>query len=166
MRGRIFDFICRNAINCETRVLCVMHQQLTGSSAVLVHGTALCLPSLGETDQYRARYLAPWRSGSNVCELVHAREAQAIIPMLVRMLNHSSVHLRKKQGIKQVHAYFLQVPGTGPAMPLSSLAPRSSSSKRLPSSLRVLSAMMTVFGSAIPCRRAASFGVSPTTSRT
>ena len=38
---------------------------------------------------------------------------------------------------------------TAPAMPLSSLAPRSSSSNRLPSSFRVLSAMTTVFGSAI-----------------
>jgi hypothetical protein len=27
-----------------------MQQQLTGSSAILVHGTALCLLSLGETD--------------------------------------------------------------------------------------------------------------------
>ena len=52
---------------------------------------------------------------------------------------------------------------TGPPMPLRSCAPRSSSSKRLPSSLRVLSAMTTVFGSAMPCRRAARFGVSPTT---
>ena len=32
----------------------------------------------------------------------------------------------------------------------------------MPSSRRVLSAMTTVFGSAIPCRRAARFGVSPT----
>jgi hypothetical protein len=51
----------------------------------------------------------------------------------------------------------------GPAMPLRSFGPRSSSSNRLPRSLRVLSAMTTVFGSAIPCRRAARFGVSPTT---
>ena len=51
---------------------------------------------------------------------------------------------------------------TGPAMPLRSLAPRSSSSNRLPSSFRVLSAMTTMFGSATPCRRAARFGVSPT----
>ena len=36
------------------------------------------------------------------------------------------------------------------------------SSKRLPRSFRVLSAMTTVFGSAMPCRRAARFGVSPT----
>ena len=54
---------------------------------------------------------------------------------------------------------------TGPAMPLRSFAPRSSSSKRLPRSFRVLSAMTTVFGSAIPCRRAARFGVSPTMPR-
>src|SRR5215813_4515932 len=51
---------------------------------------------------------------------------------------------------------------TGSAMPLRSLAPRSLSSKRLPRSLRVASAMTTVFGSAISCRRAARFGVSPT----
>ncbi len=51
----------------------------------------------------------------------------------------------------------------GSAMPLRFLAPRSSKSKRSPSSFRVLSAMTTVFGSAIPCRRAARFGVSPTT---
>ena len=51
---------------------------------------------------------------------------------------------------------------TGPAMPLRSLAPRSSSSNRLPSSRRVPSAMTTMFGSAMPCRRAARFGVSPT----
>jgi len=41
------------------------------------------------------------------------------------------------------------------------LAPRSSSSNGLPSSLRVASAMTSMFGSAIPCRRAAKFGVSP-----
>jgi hypothetical protein len=51
---------------------------------------------------------------------------------------------------------------TGPAMPLRSLAPRSSSSNRLPRSLRVLSAITTLFGSATPCKRAARFGVSPT----
>ena len=51
---------------------------------------------------------------------------------------------------------------TGPAMPLRSLGPRSSSSNRLPRSFRVLSAMTTVFGSAMLCRRAARFGVSPT----
>jgi hypothetical protein len=56
----------------------------------------------------------------------------------------------------------------GPAMPLTSLAklgPRSCSSNRLPRSLRVPSAMTTMFGSAIPCRRAARFGVSPTMPR-
>jgi hypothetical protein len=36
---------CRNAINCETRVLCAMQRQLTGSSAILVQGTTVCLPS-------------------------------------------------------------------------------------------------------------------------
>ena len=41
----------------------------------------------------------------------------------------------------------------GPAMPLRSLSPRSSSSKRLPRSFRVPSAMTTLFGSAIACRR-------------
>ena len=51
---------------------------------------------------------------------------------------------------------------TGPAMPLRSFAPRSSSSNRLPRSFRVLSAMTTLFGSAMPCKRAARFGVSPT----
>ena len=51
---------------------------------------------------------------------------------------------------------------TGPVMPLRSLAPRSSSSNRLPSSFRVPSAITTVFGSATPCKRAARFGVSPT----
>ena len=50
----------------------------------------------------------------------------------------------------------------GPAMPLRSLGPRSSRSKRLPSNLRVLSQMTTMFGSATPCRRAARFGVLPT----
>ncbi len=53
----------------------------------------------------------------------------------------------------------------GPAMPLRSFGPRSSSSNRLPRSLRVPSAMTTVSGSAIACRRAARFGVSPTTPR-
>ena len=51
----------------------------------------------------------------------------------------------------------------GTAMPLRSFASRSSSSNRLPRSFRVFSAMTTVFGSATPCRRAARFGVSPTT---
>ena len=50
---------------------------------------------------------------------------------------------------------------TGAGMPLSSLVPRSCSSNRSPTSFRVPSAMMTTFGSAIPCRRAARFGVSP-----
>jgi hypothetical protein len=52
---------------------------------------------------------------------------------------------------------------TGSAM--RSLAPRSSRSNRLPRSLRVLSAMTTVFGSAMLCSRAARFGVSPTMPR-
>ena len=47
-------------------------------------------------------------------------------------------------------------------MPLRSLAPRSSSSNRLPSSLRVLSAITTPFGFAMPCNRAARLGVLPT----
>jgi hypothetical protein len=51
---------------------------------------------------------------------------------------------------------------TGPAMPLRSFAPRSSSSKRLPTSFRVLSAITMLLGSAMPCNRAARFGVSPT----
>ena len=51
------------------------------------------------------------------------------------------------------------------AMPFRSRAPRSSSSNRLPSSLRVLSAMTTLFGSASPCSLAAKFGVSPTMPR-
>jgi len=51
----------------------------------------------------------------------------------------------------------------GPAITLRSFAPRCSSSNRLPSNFCVLSAMTTVFGSAIACRRAARFGVSPTT---
>jgi hypothetical protein len=54
---------------------------------------------------------------------------------------------------------------TGLAIPLKSFAPRSSSSNRLPRSVRVLSAMTTVFGSATLCRRAARFGVSPTMPR-
>jgi hypothetical protein len=52
-----------------------------------------------------------------------------------------------------------------PSMPLSSCGPRSSSSKRLPSSFRVLSAMTTMFGSAMLCNRAATFGVCPTIPR-
>ncbi len=51
---------------------------------------------------------------------------------------------------------------TGPEIPLSSCGPRSSSSNKLPTSLRVLSATTTLFGSATPCKRAARFGVSPT----
>ena len=54
---------------------------------------------------------------------------------------------------------------TASALPLRSRGPRSCNSKRLPRSFRVLSAMTTVFGSAIPCRRAATFGVSPTIPR-
>ena len=42
---------------------------------------------------------------------------------------------------------------------------KSFNSKRLPSSFRVLSQMITVFGSAIPCMRAARFGVLPTMPR-
>src|SRR5580693_4168802 len=38
----------------------------------------------------------------------------------------------------------------------------SRSSNRLPTSFRVLSAITTLFGSAMPCKRAARFGVSPT----
>src|SRR6516164_11667750 len=49
--------------------------------------------------------------------------------------------------------------GTGAAMPLTSTAPRSRYSKRLPSSRRVLAAITTVSGSAKFCSRAARFGV-------
>ena len=49
----------------------------------------------------------------------------------------------------------------GPAIPLRSFVPRSSSSNTSPSSFLVPSAITTVFGSAMPCRRAARFGVSP-----
>ena len=53
--------------------------------------------------------------------------------------------------------------GTGAAMPLTSTAPRSRYSKRSPTSRRVPAAMTTASGSARACRRAARFGVSPTT---
>ena len=46
--------------------------------------------------------------------------------------------------------------------PAQTPAPRSSSSNRLPTSLRVLSAITTLLGSARPCSRAARLGVSPT----
>ena len=52
---------------------------------------------------------------------------------------------------------------TGTPMPFSSCAPRSFRSKRLPSSFRVLSAITTISGWAMPGKRAAIFGVSPTT---
>ena len=55
--------------------------------------------------------------------------------------------------------------GTGPAIPLSPLEPRSRSSKRLPINRRVPSAITTMFGSATPCNRAARLGVSPTIPR-
>jgi hypothetical protein len=51
---------------------------------------------------------------------------------------------------------------TGRELRLRSFAPRSSSSNKLPTSLRVLSAMATLFGFAMLCKRAARFGVSPT----
>ena len=51
---------------------------------------------------------------------------------------------------------------TGPETPLRFCAPRSSSSNKLPTSFRVLSAMTTLSGSAMPCKRAARFGVLPT----
>ena len=51
---------------------------------------------------------------------------------------------------------------TGPTMPLKAFAPRSPSSKRLPTSFRVLFAITTLFGCAMPCSRAARLGVSPT----
>ena len=50
---------------------------------------------------------------------------------------------------------------TCPAIPLSSCGPRSFSSNSLPMSWRVTSETIAVFGSAIPCSRAARFGVSP-----
>ncbi len=49
--------------------------------------------------------------------------------------------------------------GSAAAWPLAAHA----GMRDLPRSRRVLSAMTTVFGSAIPCSRAARFGVSPTT---
>jgi hypothetical protein len=52
---------------------------------------------------------------------------------------------------------------TFPAMPLRSFDPTSANSKRLPRSRPA--AMTTVFGAAIPCRRAARLGVSPATPR-
>jgi hypothetical protein len=42
------------------------------------------------------------------------------------------------------------------------LTDRLSDRNRLPTSFRVLSAITTPFGSAIACKRAARFGVSPT----
>src|SRR6516165_3164723 len=54
---------------------------------------------------------------------------------------------------------------TGPAIPLRLLIPRSLSWKKLPRSLRVLSATTTVLGSAMLWSRAARFGVSPTMPR-
>ena len=47
-------------------------------------------------------------------------------------------------------------------MPLRSLCPEVLQLEEIAEELRVLSAMTTVFGSAMPCRRAARFGVSPT----
>ena len=50
---------------------------------------------------------------------------------------------------------------TRPAMPLRSCGPRSFSSNSLPMSRRVPSETIAAFGSAMPCSRAARFGVSP-----
>jgi hypothetical protein len=45
--GKLTVLRCRTVINCETPALCAVQQSLTGSSAILVHRTALCLLSLG-----------------------------------------------------------------------------------------------------------------------
>ncbi len=55
--------------------------------------------------------------------------------------------------------------GTASLKPRSSDDPRLRSSKRAPTSRRVAAEISTVSGSAAACRRAARFGVSPTTSR-
>jgi hypothetical protein len=49
--------VCRIAINCENLALCAMQQQLSGSSAILVHRTALCLPPIGRKPIMRPRGL-------------------------------------------------------------------------------------------------------------
>ena len=68
----------------------------------------------------------------------------------------ASKRLSTEHGRSAAHAR------TGPSTPFRSFAPRSLSSNRLPTSLRVFSAITTLFGSAMPCRRAARLGVSPT----
>jgi integrase len=52
---------------------------------------------------------------------------------------------------------------TGDAKPLTSMLPRSRYSNRLASRRRVVGPITTLFGAAAACRRAARFGVSPTT---
>ena len=84
-----------------------------------------------------------------------SRPTSAVSPLACS----ASKRLSTEAGRKAVQAF------TGPPMPLRSFAPRSCSSKRLPRSFRVSSAMTTMFGSAIPCKRAARFGVSPTMPR-
>ena len=81
-----------------------------------------------------------------------SRPTSSVTPLACR----ASKRLSTEAGRNATHTL------TGPEIPLRSRAPRSSSWNRLPNSFRVLSAMTTAFGSAMPCSRAARFGVSPT----
>ena len=82
-----------------------------------------------------------------------SRPTSSVNPLACR----ASKRLSTEAGRNAAHAR------TGLLMPFRSCAPRSCRSKRLPRNLRVLSAMTTVFGLARLCRRAVTFGVSPTT---
>ena len=76
----------------------------------------------------------------------------------------STMRLRETvfQGLRHTKRRVLEA-GTGPSIPLTSMAPRSRHSKRSPISRRVPAAMTTAPGSAKACSRAATLGVSPTT---
>ena len=64
---------CLTAINCETRTLCAVQQQLTGSSAILVHGQALDRNELGARDVTRASRIGAEQNRS--CSIRHPVES-------------------------------------------------------------------------------------------
>jgi hypothetical protein len=75
----------------------------------------------------------------------------------------ASIRARPRTGSQRRSGAAPARPASGAAMPLTSTAPRSRYSKRSPTNRRVPAAMTTASGSAKASKRAARFGVSPTT---
>ena len=78
-------------------------------------------------------------------------------------IGKSSLAVRASKRLSRARVPSTENTVVGTAMPLRCCAPRSASSKCSPKSVRVVSLITTCPGVASACRRAAKFGVSPTT---